>query len=171
MSDTKKELWPEGIEEYPVSTVIIENIFIVLWLILGAYLCWVFSSIAGIVYLAFGLFMVLFVMRIFVCKNCYYHGKLCHTGWGKLSALYTDHGNEDIFCRGAIGAIVPAFYGVMALIPLIFMVISLIRDFTIMTIIIGIVFLFISSMSSIFLRKKACEKCKMKIVCPGNAAS
>ncbi len=170
MTKEKKELFQEGREEFPVSTMVVENLFIFLWMTLGAFLCWQFEPLVGWIYLAFGFTMVLVVMRILVCKNCYYHGKRCHTGWGKLSALYCEQGEVERFGCGAGGAIVPMFYGSMALLPLVLGTITTVKAFTLIKIIQLAVFLFIVVMSSFTLRKKACAVCKMKNICPGSAA-
>lgn len=167
---TKKEvkLFNEGLEEFPVSTIILENTTLLLWILAGSYLCYVFMPIIAYTYLAYGLSMVLVIMRILVCKNCYYHGKKCHTGWGKLSALYTKKGKIEKFGCGAGGAVIPVFYGSMALLPLILAVIVLINNFSIATLITLLVFLPIVYLSSTGFRKKACVQCKMKEICPGS---
>jgi len=168
--DIEKELYQDGFEEYPKSTVFIENIFMFLWIIFGSYLCWTFMPLIGWIYLGFGFVMVLFIMRILVCKNCYYHGERCHTGWGKLSAVYCKMGDLRQFGRGLSGIIVPIFYTSLALIPLILGAISLVREFSIIKICIFMTYLLISMTSSFIQRKKSCSKCKMKDICPGTAA-
>ena len=170
MVEEKKEIFEQGLDEYPMSIVIIENLFIFLWLVVGTILCRAFSQLAGWLYLAFGLIMVLVVMRILVCKNCYYHGKQCHTGWGKLSAVYCKQGELNRFGCGIDGVTPPIFYGLMALAPLIFGIISMVQSFLISTMIVLIIFLLIVVISSFVLRKKACAICKMKNLCPGSAA-
>ncbi len=170
MSKERKELFQDGYEEYPISTVLIENLFIFLWIAVGSFLCWIFMPLIAWIFLAFGLIMVLYVMRLFVCKNCYYHNKRCHTGWGKLSAIYCRQGELSDFCRGIGGILIPVFYGLIALLPLILGIISSVQSFSIIKISMIIVFLFIIVMSSVILRKKSCITCKMKSICPGSAA-
>ena len=170
MTKEKKEIFENGLDEYPISTVFIENLFMFLWIAIGAFLCWMLVPLIGWIYLIFELTMVLFVMRILVCKHCYYHGKLCHTGWGKLSAIYCQQGELSHFGCGIGGAIIPIFYGAMALLPLIFGIISIINTYSFFKICIIIIFLFVVVMSSFTLRKRSCEICKMKNMCPGSAA-
>jgi hypothetical protein len=167
-NDTK--LYQEGLEEYPVSAVLVENVFMFLWIAVGTFLCWIFLPIVAWIYLLFGLIMVLWVMRILVCKSCYYHGKRCHTGWGKLSAIYCQQGELGDFGSGIGGAIIPIFYGSMVLLPLILGVISIIQGSSLLKISMVLTFLFIAIMSSVVLRKKTCAVCKMKHICPGCAA-
>ncbi len=168
MSKEESKLFDGGLEEYPISTVIIENTLMLLWLLIGSYLCGTISPLTGWIYLGFGLSMVLVVMRILVCGNCYYHGKICHTGWGKLSALYCKQGDIRQFGCGAGGAIVPGFYGSMALLPVVLGIISLVQSFSILNLAIMLSFIVIVILSSHTFRKKACVQCKMKDICPGS---
>ncbi len=170
MTKEKTETLAKGLDEYPISTVIVENLFVFLWIAVGAYLCWKLVPMIGWIYLAFGLAMVLCVMRVLVCKNCYYHGKLCHTGWGKLSALYCRQGELSQFCCGFAGTIIPLFYGSMTLFPLILGTISIVKAFSLFGLCTIVVFLFIAVMSSYILRKRSCTVCRMRNMCPGSAA-
>jgi hypothetical protein len=168
MAIKQKELFEDGLDEYPLGTVVIENLFMVLWLMIGTYLCWLLKPVVAWGYLVFGLVMVLAVMRVLVCRNCYYHGKRCHTGWGKVSALYCNQGEISGFGCGVGGAIIPVFYGSIALVPLVLGVISTVKDFSLIKIGVLVGFLVIVIMSSVTLRKKSCGVCKMKGVCPGS---
>lgn len=170
MNKEQQTIYEQGLEQYSIGTIVTENVFMALWLAIGAYLCWLLMPLIGWIYLGFGLTMVLFVMRILVCGKCYYHGKRCHTGWGKLSALYCKQGDVKDFGKGISGAIIPLFYGLMALIPLVTGIIATIKNFTFITLVVIVVFLFVVVMSSFTLRKKSCAQCKMKHLCPGCAA-
>jgi hypothetical protein len=170
MTKEKKVFFTDGFFEFPLSMVIIENLFMLLWIVVGAYICWEFVPLYGFSYLGFGLSMVYYVMRILVCRNCYYYGKMCHTGWGKLSKLYCKKGDVEQFGKGFNGLVIPLFYGSMALLPLILGIISLYKNFSIFKIVVLIIFLFIVVMSSFILRKKGCAKCKMRNICPGSAS-
>lgn len=168
MTKNESKLFNAGLEQFPLSTIVLENTILLLWILTGSYLCYAFMPVVGYAYLTYGFSMVLVIMRIMVCKNCYYHGKRCHTGWGKLSALYTKKGEITKFGCGAGGAIIPVFYGSMALLPLVLAIIELISNFSITTLITLLAFLPIVYLSSAGMRKKACVQCKMKEICPGS---
>lgn len=170
MPEEKREILAEGCEEYPLPIVFIENLFMLSWILLGAFLCRMAVPVAGWIYLAFGLTMAGWVMRVVVCGNCYYHGKLCHVGWGKLSALYCRPGDISRFGKGMGGAMIPVFYGLMAVVPLVFGILSAVKSFSILKAGLILLFLFLVLMSSFVLRKKGCEACRMRNVCPGSAA-
>jgi hypothetical protein len=170
IANKEVNLFNSGLEEYPFSTVIIENTLILIWILTGAYLCYSLFPVIGWIYLIFGFSMVLVIMRILVCRNCYYYGKMCHTGWGKLSALYCKQGEITHFGCGLAGKMIPIFYGSMTIIPIIIGIISLVISFSLILLIALLIFITVAILSSITLRKKACEKCKMKMICKGSMA-
>lgn len=169
-NQSTKELYVKGLESYPASTVILENALMFIWLLTGSYLCYTISEIFGWAYLGFSFSMVFVVMRIVVCRNCYYHGKVCHTGWGKLSALYAKQGEITRFGCGFSGKLIPVFYGSIFLIPLVLGILNAVPNFNLIDF--SVLFLFATSavLSSFTLRKKSCSVCKMKNICPGAAS-
>lgn len=168
IKNKKVNLFDAGLERYPLSTVILENTLILIWILSGGYLCKIILPAIGMIYLVYGFSMVYVIMRIVVCRNCYYHDKVCHTAWGKLSALYTKQGEITRFGCGFSGKMIPIFYASMVIIPLITGVISLVKYFSFVDLGILLLFITVSILSSVTFRKKACVKCKMKEICPGS---
>ncbi len=168
ITNKKVKLFDDGQERYSLLTVIVENTLILTWILTGGYLCKTLFPIIGLIYLIYGFSMVLVVMRILVCRNCYYYGKLCHTGWGKLSSLYCKQGEITRFGCGFSGKIIPIFYASMTFIPLIMGIISIAMKFSIFNLIILLIFFATAFLSSFSIRKKACVKCKMKEICQGS---
>jgi len=74
--------------------------------------------------------MVYFVMRKLVCTNCYYYGKWCNMGWGKLAARMYKPGNIERFVECAGIKIAPFFYASLSLIPLVLGSIAIFLHFT-----------------------------------------
>jgi len=114
--------------------------------------------------------MVYIVLRKLVCTNCYYYGKWCSIGWGKLAALFFKPGKVEHFADCSGIKIAPATYGALTLIPVILLVVSLFRQFSAAKIIVLVLLLFISFYSGTVSRKKACTHCKMRLICPGSAS-
>lgn len=140
-----------------------------LWIALGAVACWFLYPLVAWLYLVFAIIMVFVVLRKMVCANCYYYDKWCCIGWGKLSALFFKKGEIENFPKSIGIKIAPLFYGLLTLIPIIFIVISIIQGFTISKILVLILLLLISFYSGMISRKKTCAKCKMRLICPGSA--
>jgi len=162
-------LYEQGLEEYPTAQAIFANVVMMLWLALGAVACWFFYPLIGLIYLVFALVMVYVVLRKLVCPNCYYHGKCCHIGWGKLSAFLFKKGNIEDFDTSFSLKIAPLTYGLLTLIPLILIAISIFQEFLISKVVIMVILLAISFYSGTIGRKKACLVCKMRLICPGAA--
>ena len=164
------ELYDKGLEECPPGQAIFANVVMIIWIALGATACWFFLPLIGLIYVVFALVMVFIVLRKLVCPNCYYHGKCCHMGWGKLSSLLFKEGNIEDFPTSIGLKVAPLTYGLLTLIPLILIVISIFQEFLVSTkVIILVILLAISFYSGTVGRKKACVVCKMRLICPGAA--
>lgn len=162
-------IYEKGLEGYPKSSIIFGNFMMMLWIALGTAACWFLYPIAAWIYLAFAIVMVGVVLRKFVCINCYYYDKWCSMGWGKLSALLFKRGNIEEFNKSIGLKLAPITYGLLTLIPLILIIISTIQNFTVYKIAVLVLLLLISFYSGAAGRKKACAKCKMRLLCPGSA--
>ncbi len=157
----------EGLEEYPRVGIILGNLVMVLWIILGTIACWFFYPLAVWIYLPFALIMVFVVLRKLVCTNCYYYGKWCGTGWGKLAALFFKQGNVENFSKSIGIKLAPLTYGLLSLIPLVLGIIAAIREFTVPRVSVLVLLLLVSFYSGAISRGKACVNCKMRTICPG----
>jgi uncharacterized BrkB/YihY/UPF0761 family membrane protein len=156
-----------GLDEYPKSAIILANLTMVLWLVIGTIASWFFSPVAAAIYAVFAVSMVFFVLRKLVCTNCYYYGKWCATGWGKLAALFFKRGDTGKVSTSAGIKLASLTYGLLSLIPLILIVVSLIGEFTIPKISVAVFLFAVSFYSGAVSRGKACKQCKMRNSCPG----
>lgn len=168
--ESEVELYRGGLEEYPKSGIVLANLGFTLLIAVGTVACWFLQPLVAWVYLAAAVIMTGFVMRKIVCTNCYYYGRWCCMGWGKLSALLFKKGNIDRFRRSAGIRIAPAFYVLLVLVPLIMVIITLVQEFTVPKIVVLVILLLISIYSMFLSRKRNCSRCKMKPICPGSAA-
>jgi hypothetical protein len=165
----KVAIFEQGLEEHPKTTIILANVVMAIWIASGTMACWFLHPLVGWIYLAIALTMVGVVLRKVVCTNCYYYGKWCGTGWGKLAALFFKEGDMEKFSTGSGIKLAPGVYGLLSLIPMVLVVISIIMEFTVPKIIVLAVLLLVSIYSGFLSRKKGCVNCKMKLACPGNA--
>ncbi|OQX20971.1 MAG: hypothetical protein BWK75_04200 [Candidatus Altiarchaeales archaeon A3] len=166
---TEIKLYEPGLEEYPKSGIIVGNFMMILWIALGTIACYFFHPLIALVYFAFAIMMVFVVLRKLVCTNCYYYGKRCSIGWGKLSALFFKKGDIEKFSTSIGIKLAPLTYGLLTLVPIVLIIISIIQEFTIPKITVMIFLLLISFYSGAISRKKSCENCKMRLICPGCA--
>lgn len=165
----KINVFEQGLEEYPKSGIILGNLVMVLWIASGTIACWFLHPLIAWIYLALAIIMVGIVLRKLVCTNCYYYGRWCSMGWGKLSALMFKQGNTEDFGTGIGLKLAPITYGLLMLIPIICVVISMVQGFTVSKVIVLVLLLLVSFYSAFISRKKSCTNCKMKLICPGSA--
>ena len=161
--------YEQGLNEYPKTSAVIGNFFMILWIALGTVACWFLYPLAAWIYIFFAIIMVFVVLRKLVCTNCYYYDKWCCTGWGKLSALFFKKGEVEDFSTSAGIKLAPFTYGLLSIVPIILIIISILQELSIFKIIILVFLLLISFYSGAISRKKSCERCKMRIICPGTA--
>lgn len=160
----------EGLEAYPKGPMILGNLIMLFWFVLGAIACWYFYPILGWIYIIAAIILVYVVLRKFVCPNCYYYDKWCGLGWGKLSAKMFKKGKIEDF-QDSIGLkLALATYGLLMIIPMILLVVSIIQVFSWYKIIVLVLLLLVSFYSAGIGRKYSCSKCKMNLICPGSAA-
>lgn len=167
---SKVKIYEQGLEEHPRATIFLSNLVMAVWIATGTVACWLLHPVAGAVYLAVALIMVGVVLRKLVCTNCYYYGKWCGTGWGKLAALFFKEGEMERFGKSIGVKLAPMTYGLLSLIPIVLVVISMIMDFTVFKAIVLAVLLLVSVYSGFLSRKKGCTNCKMKLACPGSVS-
>ena len=163
-------LYEQGLEEYPRSSAILGNLVMLLWFTLGTIACWFLSPLLAWIYLGFALVMVYVVLRKLVCVNCYYYGRWCSIGWGKLCALMFESGDIHDFDRSIGQRLAPATYGVLSLVPLILLIVSLVLAFSPSKLVVLLLFLLVCGYSATAGRKRACADCKMRLTCKGSAA-
>ena len=167
----KKQIYEHGLEEYPISAIILGNLLMILWIALGTIASWFLIPLLAWVYLAFALIMVYVVLRKLVCPNCYYHGKRCCMGWGRLSALLFKKGEIEDFPESIGIKAAPLTYGLLTIIPLVSIVISIIDEFRVTALVVLLLLLMVSFYSGAINRKKTCAACKMKLICPGSSVN
>lgn len=162
-------IYKEGLERYPKAIIFWGNFLIILWILLGTIACRFFCPLIALIYLLFAVAMIGFVLRKLLCTNCYYYKRRCSLGWGKLSALFFKGGSIEKFNAGYGQKLASLTYGLLTVIPVIFMGISISQEFVIFKAIILILLLVVSIYSGVINRKKTCLKCKMRLICPGCA--
>ncbi|VVB51560.1 Uncharacterised protein [uncultured archaeon] len=154
-------------ENYPWWIVVLSNFVSIAVYGVGAFIMYQFGLACLVFYLLYVLWLEL---RLWSghCVDCYYYGKKCGFGKGKLSALLFKKGDSKKFCKMQISwkDIIPDF--LVSLIPMAAGVILLIRDFNwlvLASIILLAVFGFVGS--GLVRSQLACKYCKQReIGCP-----
>ena len=134
---------------------------------LGSYIFWVLYSPLTIGYIIYFFWIEFRILKV-SCVNCYYYGKYCGLGRGKLCAMLFKKGNPESFIEKEIAwkDLIPDF--MVLIFPLVGGIIILIRDFTWLILVLMVVLVMLSMGGTALIRGSfACKYCKQKeLGCP-----
>jgi len=155
-------------ENYPVWILLVSNGLSLAIYLVGSLIVVRLGLPWFLIYLAFVLFLEFRLLNT-SCINCYYYGKRCAFGKGKLSCLLFKRGQGiEQFARRELSwkEIVPDI--LVAFVPIIFGIILLIINFDWILLILVIIVFLLSSIGNGFVRGSlACKYCKQQeIGCP-----
>lgn len=154
-------------ENYPISTVFVSNLVSLLIYIIGAIILFQFSIIWVALYV---IFILIKEFRLLSghCVDCYYYGKTCAFGKGRLSAIFFKRGRPEKFNSIQLTwkDIVPDF--LTFIIPVLAGILLLIQNFSLTVLILIIALLLLGFMGNALVRTHlACRYCKQReIGCP-----
>jgi len=154
-------------ENYPFWIVLVSNLISIAIYLIGAIIIYQIGLVWLILYL---IYVLILEFRLISghCVNCYYYGKICPFGKGKISSIFFKKGDLNKFCKMQITwkDIVPDF--IVSLIPAIIGIILLIKDFNWLFLILIIILFILAFFGNAIIRSKlACKYCKQrKIGCP-----
>ncbi len=169
---SRQELYEDGIEEAKKSYVALENVLFLLLAALGFAGMYPLGvggvPVVSILYALFVVVMLVFVLRKQLCTDCYYYGRWCHCGWGRLaSAMYRKgSGNRELG-----GKLAGLTWGIFMGLPIIGMIVVVIlgRASLVSELFLFVPFAVLVAVNGM-LHTKDCGNCKMRFVCPGSAA-
>ncbi|MCK5743685.1 MAG: hypothetical protein KAH30_03030 [Caldisericia bacterium] len=164
------ELYEKGLDKYPISSVVISNLLMLIWIEIGAFAIYMFHPVGGIVYTFLAVFMVYIFLRWAVCRHCYYYGRRCATGWGLISSTLFSKGDESKFTAKITQASIAVTYLLILIPPIVILIVLMVKSFVMIYLYTLIVFLVAGFLSSFVFRARSCAKCKLRISCPGCAA-
>lgn len=115
-------------KEYSKWELIFGNFAIIIWIVLGAFSCWLFYPLSAIGFFALAAFLVFFELGKRGCQTCYYC-KTCTIGMGKLPELFfTKNGTANVNKKAL--KLFPFVYLFLSLVPLVLAVVSTLQDFS-----------------------------------------
>jgi hypothetical protein len=157
----------ECYESYPLSWVFISNIVQFCIYAAGAFVIYQLDWIWLVLYILYIVGLEIRLLRR-SCANCYYHGKVCAFGKGKLSCLFFKKGDTDKFKEDKITWIDIAPDFLVSLIPIAVGVVLLIIDFNwLLFLMVLIVIIFTFFGNGLIRGSLACKYCKQReIGCP-----
>jgi len=154
-------------ENFPVWIPLLSCALSIAIYALGAFIFYQLAIPFTILYLLFCLWIEFRILQK-SCVNCYYHGKICGLGRGKLSPLLFKKGSPESFTERKISwkDLIPDF--LVLIFPLAGGIIALIMDFTWLILVLMVVLVVLSTSGNALLRGSlACRYCKQReLGCP-----
>ena len=154
-------------ENFPVWIPLLSTVFSLSIYAAGFYIFLQLGIPFAILYVLFCLWIEIRLLRK-SCVNCYYYGKTCGLGKGKVCALLFKKGSLEKFARKEISwkDLIPDF--MVLILPLIGGIIVLIRDFTWLILGLMVILVVLSTVGNAFIRGSlACKYCKHReLGCP-----
>ena len=154
-------------EDYPCWIVIISNLVSIATYLAGALIVYQLGIVWLVLYLIYILALEVKLLKK-SCVNCYYYGKCCAFGKGKISSLFFKKGNPNRFIKRKIAwkDMIPDF--MVSLIPFIVGIILLIVNFNLLILVSIILLIILASAGNGFVRGSlACRFCRQReIGCP-----
>jgi hypothetical protein len=158
---------PIKYENYPFWVIIFSNLVSTIIYGIGAFIVYKLGIIWLILYLLYIAFLEIRLLR-WHCTVCYYYGKECAFGKGKLSSLFFKKGNPQEFCQKQLTweDLIPDF--LVSIIPVVIGIILLIRDFNWLVLSLMFTLILLSSAGTGYIRTSlACKHCKqLDLGCP-----
>lgn len=156
-------------ENYPFWIVILSTLFSLSIYGLGFFILIRLGLIVSFFYLIYALILEYRLIR-YHCVNCYYWGKTCGFGKGRVSSLFFKRGDISKFCIKDMSwkDMIPDF--LVTLIPIVIGIFLLIIKFDTIILIAIIALIILTTVGNGFIRGQlTCKYCKQReLGCPAN---
>jgi hypothetical protein len=150
-------------ESYPKFVIVIRWIVLAGAFALGIYILTSIKELLGLAYIIYSLVVLTLILPLSRCSSCFYHGKACNTGWGKVAAYLFPKGDESKFDHHYDYAI---FIHLLWILPLLASFFQLVRARNLLALAVFGVYLFVLLLEKIVLKKLACSRCRQREFCP-----
>ena len=158
---------PRCYDNYPIWIIVVSNLVSLSTYSIGSFLIYQI----GLLWLALYLIYVLILEYRLLsthCVNCYYFGKNCSFGKGRLSSLFFKRGKPERFTQNKTiwKDVVPDF--LVSIIPMLVGIVVLVMHFSwLILFLIVLLFLLGFSGSALIRSRLACKYCKKReLGCP-----
>jgi hypothetical protein len=150
-------------DSYPKPVIIIRWIILGIAFGMGIYILADIKEMLGIIYVVYSLIALTLVLPLSRCASCYYHGKACNTGWGKVAADLFPKGDESKFVYHYNYALL---LHLLWIIPLLAAFLQLVRKRELPGLIVLAAYLLVLLVEKILLKRLACARCHQREFCP-----
>ncbi|MFW9906069.1 MAG: hypothetical protein ACFFFH_17230 [Candidatus Thorarchaeota archaeon] len=156
----------DKLENYPIKIVCVSATLTIISYLLGTIVFYVFNPVLGLLFLLLAVFTLIISMK-FRCTSCYYLGKYCNFGLGKLAAILfkKEDSNEFSNPKKVIPTAILSF-GTM-LLPVIAGIGLNLFDFSLGYLSLLIIYILFGIVPNFLVRGNFCDKCMQgQLGCP-----
>ena len=159
-------------DTYPKHVIIIRWIILMVAFALGIYILADIKDLLGVVYVIYSLTALTLILPLSRCVSCFYYGKACNTGWGKVAAYLFPKGmNHMAHTKGDESKYIEHYnYAILLhllwMVPLLAAFFQLLRKRNMLVLIIFLAYLVILLLEKVVLKKLACLRCRQREFCP-----
>ncbi|MCL5037105.1 MAG: hypothetical protein M1269_08320 [Chloroflexi bacterium] len=160
----REKLYNDGIESAPFFQVAGELTLLLVLILLGFVGLMSAGILFSLLYLIFIAVSFLYFLGRHVCTNCWYYGKVCHCGWGRIARSIHGKTSGDVR-KGAMFAIISTavLIGAPVLGMLTAVAVSPAQRPGVLVFL--LIFIMVSAVY-ILLHIYDCSECKMRFCCP-----
>ena len=152
-------------ENFPFSTIFIANSFTIAIYLIGIYFLLQFHVIYAVLYFIYIILLETYIYKE-GCVSCYYYGKFCAFGRGKLAPLFFKKDDPAKFCKKEVNWLKMIPQVILVVIPIIAGIILLVKSFSWFILILVLIppasWFFANP---IIYGKLACPYCKQGAIC------
>jgi hypothetical protein len=131
--------------------------------ILGIFILSRIKPAWGIIYVLYALYALTLILPLSRCVNCFYYGRVCNTGWGKVAAYLHRKGDESKYTEHYGYAI---SLHLLWIVPLLASLFKLLTEKNLFFLIFFLVYIVILWLEKVGLKKLACRRCHQRDFCP-----
>lgn len=168
MNSTDQSHAPPAVDNYPLGIIAMRWLFIAAEMVLATYFAFTLTMFnMGFLFLIYGFISAFVLLPLIRCTRCYYYGKRCNFGWGKLVALFFPKADGGSFSSQYGYSLI---FWPLRIIPIGAGFIKIIDGFMnefafVPQGLLGIYFL-VLFLQRKFYRKMACSRCRQRSICP-----
>jgi hypothetical protein len=163
MDQASKEQSFRYCESYPQLVIVIRWIILGTIFALGVYILWDIREVLGLAYIIYSLAALTLVLSLSRCASCFYYGRACNTGWGRVAAYLFPKGDESRYVENYSYSV---FLHLLWLIPLGGGLFQLARSRSLVALCLVAGYAFLLLVEKIALKKLACVRCHQREFCP-----
>lgn len=151
-------------QDYPVFTVLLRWLFLGIAFALGVYILLKFEAILAYIYVFYGAICLTLILPLSRCVYCFYHGRCCDSGFGKVAAYLFPKSDESQYASKYVYFTLTYLFW---LLPGIVGFVQVLRRRSLPVLLIFLAFLLALLLERVVLKNLGCKNCHQREICPG----